>query len=271
MRYRDFIMKTRLFSSQPVLPDKDNHAQPASRNKHSRSLVESVVSTVTQQITSRELGSGDKLPTEQQMMQTLGVSRTVIREAISRLQAAELVETRHGIGTFVLGPKEKNLEPLANPSLMTMYDVLDMLEFRICLETQAAGLAAVKRTEDNIAAIRGILQAFAEQVREGSNAVEADLDFHSQIGKATGNRYFEEFYRFIGQNTLPRMRLKTTQYAREAEDVYLMRIHAEHLAVLDAIARQDPESAQAAMRMHLVNSRERLHKALEIEEQQKNL
>lgn len=258
------IMKTRL-SPQPAMPGDGRRAKRAVRNKHSRSLVESVVDSVTQQITSCKRAPGEKLPTELQMMQTLGVSRTVIREAISRLQAAGLVETLHGVGTFVLEPRERTSEPLMDPSLMTMYDVLDMLEFRICLETQAAGLAAVKRTEEDVAAIKGILQAFVEQVRAGANAVEADLDFHSRIGKSTGNRYFEEFYRFIGQNTIPRMRLKVTQYTKESEEVYLMRIHAEHLAVHDAITRQDPESAQAAMRMHLVNSRERLRKALELD------
>ena len=254
-----------------ALPDDGKRARPTARNRHSRSLVEDVVATVTRQIETGALISGEKLPTEQQMMQTLGVSRTVIREAISHLQAADLVETRHGIGTFVLELREKAPDLPTNPALMTMYDILDMLEFRICLETQAAGLAAVKRTDEDVAAVEGILQVFAEQVRQGASAIGADMDFHSRIGKATGNRYFEEFYRFIGKSTIPRMRLKVTQYAQEDEEAYLMRIHAEHLAVYDAIARRDAESAQAAMRMHLVSSRERLRRVLELEEQEKKL
>lgn len=233
--------------------------------RHSRSLVEDVVEQVTSQIASGALVSGAKLPTEQRMMQTLGVSRTVIREAISRLQAAGLVETRHGIGTFVLGVRQRTSGGLAESSIITLYDVLDMLEFRIGLETQAAGLAAVKRTEEDLAAFAGILKAFAERVREGGKAIQEDLDFHFRIGKATGNRYFEDVYRFIGENTIPRTRLKIAQYTTDSQETYLMRNNLEHQAVFDAIARQDAESAQAAMRIHLVNSRERLRKALAME------
>lgn len=234
--------------------------------KHSRSLVEDVVDRVTSQIASGTLVSGEKLPTEQRMIQMLGVSRTVIREAISRLQAAELVKTHHGIGTFVCDAKQKKTERLAESSIITMYDVLDMMEFRISLEPQAAGLATAKRTEEDLVVFADILKAFVEQVREGGNAIKEDLDFHFYIGKATGNRYFEEVYRFIGQNTIPRTRLKIAQYTTDTQETYLMRNHLEHQAVFDAIVRQDTESAQAAMRIHLVNSRERLRRALELEE-----
>lgn len=248
----------------------DGHAQGSKSpqpGRHSRSLVEDAVAQVTSQITSGALVSGEKLPTEQQMMQALGVSRTVVREAISRLQAAELVETRHGIGTFVRDARQRPpAERLAESSIVTMYDVLDMLEFRISLETQAAGLAATKCTEEDLAVFADILNAFVEQVRKGGNAIQEDLDFHSHIGKSTGNRYFEEVYRFIGKNTIPRTRLKIAQYTTDPQETYLMRNHLEHQAVFDAIARQDAESAQAAMRIHLVNSRERLRKALELEE-----
>lgn len=245
-----------------------DRAGTASRpGRHSRSLVEDVVAQVTGRITSGALVAGEKLPTEQGMMQELGVSRTVIREAISRLQAAELVETRHGIGTFVRAAKQSPPEQLAESSIITMYDVLDMLEFRISLETQAAGLAAIKRTEEDLAVLEGILAAFVARVSEGGNAIREDLDFHAHLGKSTGNRYFEEVYRFIGQNTIPRTRLKIAQYTTDTQEIYLMRNHLEHQAVFDAIARQDAESAQAAMRIHLVNSRERLRRALELEEQ----
>ncbi len=233
--------------------------------RHSHSLVEGVVDQVASRIASGTFVSGEKLPTEQRMMQALGVSRTVIREAISRLQAAELVETRHGVGTFVRDAGQKAPERLAESSIITMYDVLDMLEFRISLETQAAGLAAAKRTEEDLTAFAIIFKAFVDEVSKGGSASQEDLNFHLHIGKSTGNRYFEEVYRFIGGNTIPRMRLKIAQYTNESQEAYLMRNHLEHQAVFDAIVRQDAESAQAAMRMHLVNSRQRLRKALELE------
>ena len=233
--------------------------------KPSRGLAAEVVDKISGQICSGELAPGVKLPTEQQMIRAYGVSRTVIREAISKLQTAGLVETRHGIGTFVLGSESKGMEIMAGAAIVTLHDVLDMLELRISLETQASGLAATRRTSDDLERLAGAMGRFVEQVRAGNSAVEEDLEFHLLICRATGNRYFEDVYRFMGQNTIPRTRIKTSQYVREPWDKYLMRTNDEHRAVFLAIERQDPESARAAMRMHLVNSRERLRGVLEIE------
>ena len=245
---------------------KSKDSSKGGREKNSPSLVESVVARISREIYAGDFAAGEKLPTEQKMTQTLGVSRTVIREAMSRLQAAGLVKTCHGVGTFVLEPEQTIPgSALAEPSLVTMYDVLDMLEFRICLETQAAGLAAVKRTDKDLERSESFLQLFLRQMEEGSTAIDADMEFHKQIGRATGNRYFEDFYLFIGDNTLPRKRLEIGQYAAESKEAYLMRIHLEHQAIHDALARSDPDSARAAMRMHLVNSRERMHKLMELE------
>lgn len=254
------------FLSGPAISGQ-NALGKSDMNRHSRSLVEDVVDRVTRQISSGELVPGEKLPTEQQMMRSLGVSRTVVREAISRLQAAELVGTRHGIGTFVLDGPQKTAAFNAASAIITLSDVLNMMDFRICLETQAAGLAAATRTSEDIAAFGRIQDEFAKRVRGGEEAVEADVDFHLHVCKATGNRYFEDVYRFIGQNTIPRTRIKIAQYTDEPREQYLMRSHQEHQAVLDAIVRRDHESAQAAMRLHLVNSRERLRKVLEREGQ----
>lgn len=77
--------------------------------RRARNLAEFVVNYVTEQIAANLLKPGDKLPTESQLMNTLSVSRTVIREAISRLQAGKVIETRHGIGSFVLEPQREKL------------------------------------------------------------------------------------------------------------------------------------------------------------------
>lgn len=234
----------------------------------SRSLAQDVMDKVVTRITDGELVAGEKMPTELQMMRSYGVSRTVVREALSRLQAAGVVETRHGIGSFVLMPQSKPEGFMTGATIVTLYDVLDMLELRIGLETQAAGLAAVRRSKEHLERLAASLEDFTMQVRTDNNAVSADLNFHLLITQATGNPYFEEVYRFMGQNTIPRTRIKSSQYVNEPREMYLMRANQEHEAIFSAIERCDPESAQAAMHMHLVNSRERLRKVLEIEEAQ---
>ena len=231
------------------------------KRKKSVTLAEEVKNSLTQKIRQGTYPPGTKLPTEPLIMAEHGVSRTVVREAVSRLQAAGLVETRHGIGTFVLIP------PLDTPlidstTVVTIRDVLSMLELRISLETEAAGLAAQRRTDEQLSRIRLAVNRFEESILRGDRAIDADFEFHLQIALATQNRYFEEVYRRLGTTTIPRTRLDTSRFSEETAPNYLHRAHREHEQILDAIARKDSDTARACMRMHLSNSRERLRKAI---------
>src|SRR5579863_3216825 len=106
------------------------------------SLTDKVVATLLDDIQRGALRPGDKIPTEVAMMKQLSVSRSVVREAISRLQAAKVVETRHGIGTFVLAPGSEKPVQLAAADLSSMLDVMAIIEFRIDVEAASAALAA---------------------------------------------------------------------------------------------------------------------------------
>lgn len=236
---------------------------PILPRRRSVSLAQEVMSDLMGRIRSGQYKPGEKLPTEPEVMAEQGVSRTVVREAISRLQAAGLVETRHGVGTFVLPATSQPPHPLDFSTVVTIRDVLAMLELRISLETEAAGLAAVRRTDEQLQRMREAVQAFEEGVGRGESSVEADYQFHLQIALATHNKYFEDFYRHLGTSTIPRTRLDTSQFSAEPGQSYLFRTNREHENILDAIARQDPQAASAAMRMHLTNSRERLKRASE--------
>ncbi len=119
-------------------------AAPRARRKP-RSLAQELVAVLTQRILDGELKRGDKLPTESAIMEEQGVSRTVVREAISRLQAAGQVETRHGIGTFVLDTPSPSGFRIDPATIVTLRDVLAVLELRISLEVESAGLAASRR------------------------------------------------------------------------------------------------------------------------------
>ena len=103
-----------------------------------RSLAQELVTVLSEQIRDGLLKRGDKLPTESAIMEAHGVSRTVVREAISRLQAAGQVETRHGIGTFVLDTPSPSGFRIDPATVVTLRDVLAILELRISLEVESA-------------------------------------------------------------------------------------------------------------------------------------
>ena len=224
-------------------------------------LVQTVVAHLQQQIQSGQLQPGDKLPTESAVMQALGVSRTVVREAISRLQASGQVQTRHGIGTFVLDNSAAQNFRIAEQDMATLDDVIAVLELRISLETEAAGLAAQRATPDQLTTMASALHSFATAIHNQSDAVPSDFQFHMEIARATGNRHFAELMTYLGTHIIPRTRIKTAEQAPEGRQAYLERVHGEHESIYNAIRNHDAEAARAAMRTHLSNSRDRLRKA----------
>lgn len=227
------------------------------KKKH-RNLAQGVVESFTTSIQAGTLKPGEKLPTESVIMEMHGVSRTVVREAISHLQAAGLVQTRHGIGTFVLAPQPANI--FSSETIRTIGDVLAILELRISLETEAAWLAATRRTDQQVAQMADALKRIvASPDRQG--AVESDKAFHLLIAQATGNRYFVDILSDLGNTIIPRARLDSAQLTHDDPVAYQERVNREHDDIYNAILRQDAEAARAAMRTHLSNSRERLRRA----------
>ncbi len=232
---------------------------PAS--SRSRSLTAHVVEALGDQIRAGHLPHGAKLPREADLMGEFGVSRTVVREAMSHLQAAGMVETRHGIGTFVLGLGDSGSFRIAPEQVSTLHDVIAVLELRIAVETEGAGLAAQRRTDADLVALRAVLDAFAEAVEQGRDAVGPDFQFHLELARATQNPRFADLMNTLGGSMIPRARLDAEDISTARAD-YLRGVHAEHRSILDAIERQDADAARAAMRTHLSNSRERRRRAL---------
>jgi DNA-binding FadR family transcriptional regulator len=216
---------------------------------------------MTARIRDGRMRAGDKLPTEAAIMNEFGVSRTVVREALSKLQAGGLVQTRHGVGTFVAASTDASNFRIAAEQIATAREVIAVLELRIGLETEAAGLAAVRRTEANVAAMREALARFASAIDDNGDALAPDFDFHLEIARSTQNVHFIDLMNYLGTMIIPRARLNTASLAGASRREYLQRVNTEHESILDAIASNDPDAARAAMRTHLANSRERLRRA----------
>lgn len=226
-----------------------------------RTLALELVESLGDRIRDGRIATGDKLPTEAAIMEEFGVSRTVVREALSKLQAAGLVETRHGIGTFAVGLGDSAAFRIAPEQLATLHDVIAVLELRIGMETEAAALAAARRTERNLMEMRSALDAFSAALADGRDAVGPDFQFHLEVARATQNPHFAELMGTLGAMIIPRARLNAGPAAGDAQRNYLQRANAEHENIYDAIVNQDPEAARAAMRTHLANSRERRRRA----------
>lgn len=237
------------------------------------SLSQRVVEALSDRIATGQLKPNERVPTEPALMQEFGVSRSVVREAISRLQAAGLLRTQQGVGSFVLAPKVSNpLLPEAAPAELKVQQKLAMLELRLSLEPEAAALAAQRRTAEQLSAMERALKDFDTQRKTGEATAEADFRFHELLAQATGNEYFVHVLHSLSSATIPRntaaapRKLRNAQAARFGEPS--PELHSgkditarEHHAVLEAIRRGDAAAARAAMFLHLNNSRERMKNA----------
>jgi DNA-binding FadR family transcriptional regulator len=225
-------------------------------------LTSRVVKALTHRIAGGALKPGSRLPTEQALIGEFAVSRTVVREAISSLKAAGLVSTHQGLGAFVLqAPREPPFRiDLDGRDLLN--EVIAVLELRISIESEAASLAAQRRSERHLGRMRRALDRMAAAIEARRDAVDADLEFHRTVAEATGNAHFTHMFGYLGALLIPRTRLKTARYFAGDRAEYLRRVNREHEDIFQAIARREGEAARSAMRLHLSNSRERIRRAL---------
>ena len=221
-----------------------------------RNLAEQVIAHLAAEIRGGRLAPGARLPTEQELTRTMGVSRTVVREAVAALRADGLVVTRRGSGAFVADPGAGPFRIAAAPAA-PIGDVLDVMELRLSVEIEAAALAAERATQRQRAAVVAALRAIDQALRRGEGAVAEDFAFHRAIALATGNRQFPRFLEFLGGHVIPRQSVRLSLDTPAGRRAYLERIQREHARVAAAIAAGDSAEARRAMRDHLTRSLER--------------
>jgi GntR family transcriptional repressor for pyruvate dehydrogenase complex len=222
-----------------------------------RSLSAEVVDRLAEQIISGKLPAGAKLPSEQEMMRGMGVSRTVVREAVAALRARGLVITRQGAGAFVDRDTSRQPYVIDSDGLGSLDSVLDVLELRMAVESEAAAIASERATPVQIKAIREAQRVFNRAISGGERAIKEDFAFHQAIALATQNNRFVEFLEFLGRLIIPRQSIRSFEGSPDSLRKYLGRIEKEHEAILQAIGTHSPKKAREAMRGHLLKSRER--------------
>ncbi len=210
---------------------------------------------IFEQIVSGRLREGVRLPPEKEICRMFGVSRPVVREALQRLGADGLVRARQGSGTYVMARPVARVADFVDPGEIAGY--LRCLEVRIGLEAAAARYAAERRSGAELERIVAAHRAFAAEAAAGPISPAKDLAFHHHIAEASGNEFFAATLavledKLIGFMSLG-LRLTETGSKSRAK-----RALDEHAVILEAIAAQDADAAETAMRFHLGQSRRRL-------------
>ena len=219
-------------------------------------LTDRVFGALTQLINGEDFEPGSRLPSELKMASRFGVSRTVVREAVSRLKSEGLVESRQGSGVFVC---DRNMHApfRIDPSIMdSIQSVLQVVELRQSLEGEIAALAAKRRTREQMVTIKRALKQIEFDEQAGKDGVEADIVFHRSIAEATGNPHFLALIEFLFNFLIKATKITRSYEATKA--ALSQQVKEEHQRIVDAISRQDPEAARLAARQHMEGASRRL-------------
>ena len=219
-------------------------------------LSDRLASRLIAQIEKGTLRPGDRLPTEAQMAESHGVSRSVVREAMHQIKSRGLLVARQGSGVYVAARPPH--QPLAfDPRVLeSMTAVVQVVELRRVLEGEIAALAAQRATRAQLRGLKQALKSIDEATDDGRDGVAEDMAFHRAIGEATGNPQFSRLLAFLEQYLYEAMRVTKGNEARRED--FMRQVQTEHEAIVAAIAARDPAAARAAAIEHLLNGEWRL-------------
>jgi GntR family transcriptional repressor for pyruvate dehydrogenase complex len=225
---------------------------PIKKVRHYKGVVEQIGRSVE----AGELKGGDRLPSERELAAGLGISRGAVREAISALETAGTVEIRPGVGIFLRDGGARNLlsaiDGILHPSNAHL---VEMLEVRQGVETQAAYLAALRADGSSVDRIEATYRSLKEAVGRGRIGTEEDFSFHLAIVEASGNRLLGQLIQVISgrfRDGLEESRRESMSVPGQSQAILL-----EHADILQAIKDGDAGRARDSMWTHLENVRSR--------------
>jgi GntR family transcriptional repressor for pyruvate dehydrogenase complex len=210
-----------------------------------RPLYERVVQRLEELIRTEELQPGDRLMTERDLAQKLGVSRTSIRQALTALRVRGIVEVRHGDGIYLVREANDLVGTLAEGLIESHAHLPAINEVREAVEPRAARLAARRRTPEDVEAMRAALGRMREEIGGGQPGLQGDSAFHHALIAAAHNEVLTAMYEHLAPG------LEQSSQASLVRPGQPERSLREHERVLDAVVAADQEGAELAMRLHV--------------------
>ncbi|KAA0910521.1 FadR/GntR family transcriptional regulator [Pusillimonas sp. ANT_WB101] len=237
----------------------DMHGPGIEKVQKSGTLADQVTDVLLHEIQENKFPVHSRLPSEAELTKRFGVSRTVIREAVSRLKSEGLVGSRRGSGTRVLEAniaKPFRLDVNLQDSVLA---VLRVIELRRGVEAEMAALAAERRTSAQNSRIKKAFDNIRKAEIEGRDGVDEDVAFHTAISQASGNPLYTSLLSFLSQYLRTAMHVTRTNEAQRQD--FSRQVHSEHAAIMKAISRKDPAAARAAALHHMENAAIRIKAA----------
>jgi GntR family transcriptional repressor for pyruvate dehydrogenase complex len=210
---------------------------------------------------SGELAPGQKIPSERQLAEALGIGRSSVREAIKSLCMLGLLDVRQGDGTYMAGSTSGLLpEVIEWGLLLGKRRVLDLVEVREELEIFIAGLAAERCGPDDIVRLRAAIDSMSQAGADVERYIEGDISFHRCLAEATGN----DVLMSLSHSFRSLLRAWAARCVDEEKSTEALA--AEHEPIVRAVERGNAERARSAMAKHMKTANARLVRALPADE-----
>ena len=238
--------------------NKDNNSfSPAPKGEAAKpaSYSDQIYGKILTDIVSGSFAQGQRLPAEKDLCQRFGISRPVVRKALSRLRLDGLVEARQGSGTYVVSRPSDELHKLTD--LTGIPKILRYLELRLSVEGAAAAFAAERRSSDAMELIIRAHERFVGQISSGVFLPSADRDFHMAISAATGNEFFAKALE-NAEASLAEFMTLSLSLTKAGSTSRAQLVVKEHASIVEAIKMQDPVAARVAMEFHILQAKRRL-------------
>ncbi|TBL75127.1 FadR/GntR family transcriptional regulator [Paenibacillus thalictri] len=227
-----------------------------------RKIYEVISDQMEQLIVGGTLKPGDKLPSGKELSEKFQVGRSTVREALSALKAKGLVEIRQGEGSYVRRIEPDDVElPGFQSLLMNRETVIELIEARKALEISIAGLAAEKRTDEDIAELERIIRRMSDHLGDEEEGERSDLQFHLALARAAHNSIMLRLVDTISNQMQTAIR-ETRRLQMYASKTVSTQLWSEHRDIYEAVLRQNADGAQEAMRKHLFHVEQVLLKFL---------
>lgn len=237
-------------ATSPLAPCPSLQALPAA------SLVDRTARTLHERLARGEWPIGARLPGQNELAEHLGVSVVVVREALARLKAEGLLESRQGAGVFVIGNAEA---PRGFKVALQTGDfprLAAVLEVRSSIEVAAAELAAARRNEQDIATCTDAFRRLRAALAGGGDAIAEDFEFHLAIADASHNEFYPELLRYLHHVVL--QGLRTQRERTRTMPRRLEQVQDEHAGILQAVIDGYAAEAGRLMHLHLANAARRM-------------
>jgi GntR family transcriptional repressor for pyruvate dehydrogenase complex len=235
-------------------PNQDDEGAGGEGQRPRPGLADRVYHLIYSRISNGDYPANRKLPSEKALADEFGVSRPVLRVALERLREQGLIHSRQGAGSFV---REVRTAPLGFARVETIADIQRCYEFRICIETSAARLAAERRNPRTLEEIGTALSLLEGATDSHTHREDADFAFHLAIARAANNQYFEASMRALREHIYVGMKLHGQSLMTDGAKA-LREVFGEHTSIFAAIRDGDADAAESRMRAHLSHSRDRL-------------